>query len=75
MNCTPQKIEYNGYMLKFLIGLVVVLAAVVGGYYYVFMADAEVQEAQEQRGAAANVQVNTNRIPAGAVMEDGTLPE
>jgi flagellar basal body-associated protein FliL len=62
-------------MLKFLIGLVVVLAVVVGGYYYVFMADAEVEEAQEQRGVSTELEVSAKKIPAGAVMEDGTLPE
>lgn len=66
--------RYNRRMIGFLVGLIVAVVAAVGVYYFMFMQDPEVQQA-EQRGASTNVQVNPNAIPAGAIMEDGTLPE
>jgi hypothetical protein len=65
--------RYNGRMIGFLVGLIVAVTAAVGLYYYMFMQDPEVR--QEERGGSANVQVNPNVIPKGAIMEDGTLPE
>ena len=62
-------------MIKFIIGLAIVVSVVVGGYYYWFMREPEVQQQQRQPAAAAQVQIKTNSIPAGAVMEDGTIPE
>jgi len=60
-------------MIGFLVGLIVAVTAAVGIYYYMFMQDPEVREAE--RGASTQVQINPNAIPKGAVMEDGTLPE
>lgn len=59
-------------MVGFLVGLIVAMVAALGVYYVWFMQDAEVQQAE--RGASTQVEVNP-RIPAGAIMEDGTLPE
>lgn len=53
-------------------GLIVAMVAALGLYYVWFMREAEVQNEQ---GASSQVELNTNRIPAGAIMEDGTLPE
>ena len=60
-------------MTGFLVGLVVALVAAVGIYWYTFMQQPEVK--QEDRGASTQVQINTNKIPADAVMEDGTIGE
>ena len=57
-------------MGNFLLGLVVALAIAAGVYYYLFIYVQE-QTPQDERGASLDVKVN--RIPAGAVMEDGTI--
>lgn len=62
-------------MIKFIIGLIIIVAAIVGAYYYftIKQADAIITE---QPGVAATAEVQVNKkIPAGAVMEDGTIPE
>lgn len=65
-------------MLRFLIGLAAALALGAGLYYFL-LSDAPREDAVRQeldRGAEVQLQVNeANRIPPGAVMEDGTLPE
>ena len=53
-------------------GLIVAMVAALGLYYVWFMREAEVQN---ERGASTQVQLNAKKIPAGAIMEDGTLPE
>ena len=60
-------------MIGFLVGLVVALLAALGVYYYMFMPAQDVTA--EPRGASTQVQINTNKIPAGAMMEDGTIGE
>ena len=57
-------------MGNFLLGLVVALAIAAGVYYYLFIY-VQKQVPQDERGASLNVELN--RIPAGAVMEDGTI--
>jgi uncharacterized membrane protein YdfJ with MMPL/SSD domain len=60
--------------MKMLIAVAIALLIAVGVYYYIFMVmQAEEENIEEERGAAVNLQVNN--IPAGAMMEDGTLPE
>ena len=59
-------------MKGFLVGLIVAMVAALGLYYVWFMREAEVQN---ERGASTQVQLNAKKIPAGAIMEDGTLPE
>ena len=56
-------------MVNFLIGLCVVMLVALGGYYYWFMQQPDVQ-AEQERGAAAQVQIdaNTKVIPPGAVI-------
>jgi len=63
-------------MVNFLIGICVVMIAAVGAYYYWFMQQPEV-DAEKERGAVAQLQIDASakKIPAGAVMEDGTIPE
>ena len=60
-------------MGKFLLGLIVAVVIGVGVYYFMLMdaADAPQEEGTPVRGADLNLQANP--IPAGAVMEDGTL--
>lgn len=74
------RMEYNRmHMIKFIFGLVAIIVAVGIAYYYLSVKPiTDSQRAQlqpAQQGAAANVEVRTNPIPPGAVMEDGTLPE
>jgi len=59
-------------MKGFLVGLIVAMVAALGLYYVWFMREAEVQK---ERGTSTELEVNTKKIPAGAIMEDGTLPE
>lgn len=61
-------------MLKFIIGLILIIAAVTGGYYY-FSVRQNHEAVKDQTEAQLQVHVQQKKIPAGAVMEDGTLPE
>lgn len=59
-------------MIGFLVGLIVAMIAALSVYYWWFMQQPEVE--QTERSTSTQVEINP-RIPAGAVMEDGTLPE
>ena len=65
-------------MMRFLIGLAAALALGAGLYYFL-LSDAPRGEAVQEeldRGIETQLQINeSNRIPSGAVMEDGTLSE
>lgn len=58
-------------MKGFLVGLIVAILAAFGVYYVWFM---QATKGEEEKGTSTQVRVES-RIPAGSIMEDGTLPE
>lgn len=58
-------------MKGFLVGLIVSMVAAFGVYYVWFM---EAAKQEEEKGASTEVKIEP-RLPAGSIMEDGTLPE
>lgn len=58
-------------MKGFLVGLIVAILAAFGVYYVWFM---EAAKQEEEKSPSTGVKVES-RLPAGAIMEDGTLPE
>ncbi|MFZ2886662.1 MAG: hypothetical protein WA021_02465 [Minisyncoccia bacterium] len=62
-------------MGKFLFGVVMALLIAAGLYFYMVIGTAQEEAPQEQQGASLDLQIDEKRIPPGAVMEDGTLPE
>lgn len=52
-------------------GLIVSMVAAFGVYYVWFM---EAAKQEEEKGASTEVKIEP-RLPAGSIMEDGTLPE
>lgn len=52
-------------------GLIVAILAAFGVYYVWFM---QATKGEEEKGTSTQVRVES-RIPAGSIMEDGTLPE
>ncbi len=65
-------------MMNFLLGLFVAGALAIGAYFFWLQNDPEVQQLRatgEAASAQVKTQVKTNPIPAGVMMEDGTLPE
>lgn len=68
-------VEY-AHMFKFIIGLAVLIAIVGAAYYYITIKPLPAAAAQPARpDASAEIDASARVIPAGAVMEDGTLPE
>lgn len=58
-------------MKGFLVGLIVAILAAFGVYYVWFM-EAARQETYTETTNGVKVE---SRVPAGVIMEDGTLPE
>lgn len=61
-------------MIKFIIGLIGVIAVVVVAYYYVTVKQPK-EAVDTYVEAALDAEVTTKKIPAGSFMEDGTIPE
>jgi hypothetical protein len=62
-------------MGNFLMGIVVALVVAFGVYYVWVLRAADETENQPSPSASVNVDTAVKKIPAGAIMEDGTLPE
>ena len=60
-------------MGRFLLGLVVALAIGAGVYYFLLMDASAPAETEPETVRGADVNLQANPIPKGAIMEDGTL--
>ena len=59
-------------MLRFIIGLVVVIALIGGAYYYLSIKPIYGVTKQEEQ---LQIDAQVKKIPPGTKMEDGTIPE
>lgn len=65
-------------MGKFLLGLAVTLAIGIGLYYFLLSDTPRASAVKEELGRGSEIEMQieeSNRIPPGAVMEDGTIFE